>query len=185
MRLAVDGAVPGGTNTDPLDMNTEEFLDELDVSLAVLGKLLERGAVRDVRFPTGESLVLNFDSSEIVKIGGETLDLLAVQDVLGGDLDFLKLVEDIQFGQVQTGVTVNEGRVSHDDQVEPTTTTSSTSGDTPLGSDFLQVNTDVVQLLRGEGTTTNSGGVGLDDTDDLLDDHGWDSKTGADTSDSR
>lgn len=119
----------------------------------------------------------------MIRLTWETGNFDTVNLVLGSNLDLLELIQNIKFGQVETGVTVDHGRVLHDDQVEPTATSSSTSDDTVLGSDLLQSLSNGVELLRGERSTTDSGGVGLDDTNDLLDGEGRDTQTGNDTTD--
>lgn len=65
----MDGTVPSGSDTDPLDLDPEVVLDELDVLLAVLGQILELLDTRNVSLPSGQSLVLHLDLGESVKVG--------------------------------------------------------------------------------------------------------------------
>lgn len=63
-----------------------------------------------------------------------------------GDGDFQEgeLVEDVEFGEIEDGVVVDEVRVLEDYEVEPSASTSSTCGDSEFLSDFLQMNSNVL-----------------------------------------
>jgi len=74
----------------------------------------------------------------------EAFDLFPIELVLGGDLDLLEPVENVELGQVERGVSVDHGRVTHDDEVEPTASTPSTGSDSPLSADLLELNADVL-----------------------------------------
>jgi hypothetical protein len=166
--LSEDHGLSGGTSTDPLDANTSELLDELDVFSGVLGQSFVGVDVRAVGLPARQGLVDGLDLGESVDGAGERGDLLAVDLVTDGNLDLVKVVEDVQLGQVEGGVVVDGGRVLEENKIEPSAATAATSGDTDLAADSLELLADLVDLLSGEGTTTNSGLVCLDDTDDLL-----------------
>lgn len=62
--------------------------------------------------------------------------------VRDGDLENGKSVEDVELGEVERRVPVDQVRVLEDDEVEPAAATTTTGRDAPLGSDFLQVNAD-------------------------------------------
>jgi len=113
----------------------------------------------------------------------ETRDLVTVNLVSDSYLDFLKAVKHIKLGQVQFGVAVDHGRVFHDDQVQPSTSPSSSGSGTPFSTDLLQGSSDLFKVFCREGSTSDSSSVGFDDTDDSLQGEGGDTETGHDTSD--
>ena len=181
--LTSNGRMSGRPNTDPLDLDAEVLFNKLDILLAVDGQLLKRRALGDIRLPAWEGRVLDLDLGQQVQIGGEVIEVLAIERVLCADLDFLEPVENIELGQVERGVPVDHGRILHDDQVEPSASTTTAGRDSPFGTDFLQLSTDVVELFGRERSTAHTGGVGLDDTNDALDDGRRDTETGANASD--
>lgn len=111
----------------------------------------------------------------------EAINLDAVQLVADRHLDLLKPIQDVQLGQVQARVAVDHVRVAHDDQVEPAATTSAAGGGTVLGTDFLQGAADLAEVLCRERSTAHTGRVRLDDANDLFDDLGRETETGANT----
>lgn len=172
-----------GANTNPLHRAVQELLNEGDVLLGVLGQLGVFGDLGSVRLPAGQSLVDALDLFQHVQVLGEGLQHLTVVLVANGNLELLQLVQNIQLGDIQAGVAVDPGGVLEHDQIEPSTSSSSAGGDTKLGTNLLQVLSDIVELLGGEGTSANSGGVGLDNTVDVSN-GGGDTQTSANTSDS-
>jgi hypothetical protein len=74
----------------------------------------------------------------------ETFKLLALEHILGGDLNLLQLIQNVELGQVERSVSVDHVGILHDDQIEPTASSSSTSRGAVFSSDFLEVNSDVL-----------------------------------------
>ena len=97
------------------------------------------------------------EQKPLLLIGGrrtrETFELLAIQQVLGSDLDLLELVQDVELGQVERSVAVDQSRVLHDDQIEPTASSASSSRSTVLGSNLLEVDTDVLSRMIDQTLT--------------------------------
>jgi hypothetical protein len=114
----------------------------------------------------------------------ETRDLDTVKLVPDSYLDFLKAIKNVQLGQVQFGVTVDHGRVPHDDQIEPSTSPPPSSSCTPFSTDFLQSVSNLGSVLGRERSTSDSGSVGFDDTYNSLEGERSDTETGHDSSDS-
>jgi hypothetical protein len=114
----------------------------------------------------------------------ETRDLDTVELVPDSYLDFLKAIKNVQLGQVQFGVTVDHGRVPHDDQIEPSTSPPPSSSCTPFSTDFLQSVSNLGSVLGRERSTSDSGSVGFDDTYNSLEGERSDTETGHDSSDS-
>lgn len=171
-----------GANTNPLDRGVQELLNEGNVLLGVLGQIGVLGDLGGVRLPAGESLVDTLDLFQHVQVLGERLQQLALVLVANGNLELLQLVQNVQLGDVQTGIAVDPGGVLEDNEIEPSTSSSSTSGDTELGTNLLEVLSDVVELLGRERSGSDSGGVSLDNTVDVSDGGGGHTEAGADTS---
>jgi len=158
------------SSSDPFDRYTQELLNVFDVLATVLGKVLVLLDILDRLFPAGQLDVLDLTLGEGVEIGGEQgFERLAVEEVLGTDLDRVEIVEDVEFRQVERSVTVDQRRVLHDDKIQPSASTSSTSRDAEFGSDFLKMLSDRVELLSGERSSSDSGGVSLDYSDGFSD----------------
>ena len=77
---------------------------------------------------------------------GEACDLLVVDEVLDGHFDLLKIVKHIELGEVQRVVAVDQARVLHDDQIQPSTAPPSASRRTILATDLLQVRANIWSL---------------------------------------
>lgn len=74
----------------------------------------------------------------------EPPEFFAVYVILNGYLDFGKVVEDVEFREVEAIVSVYQAGVLHDDQVEPATAPSPSGGNSVFSSDFLEVHADVL-----------------------------------------
>ena len=195
----LDTALASGTDANVLNLDTEEVLDEAAVLLTCLGELFELGALCNVGLPAGEGLVHDFDLGKTVKVGcllanpsyhpiciklkltREAVNLDTVQLVPNSHLDLFEPVQNIELGQVETGVAVDHGRVLHDDQVQPTTATTTAGSGTVLSTDLLEGVADIAEVFGREGSTAHTGGVRLDDTNDLFDHLRGETETGADT----
>ena len=61
---------------------------------------------------------MNFTSSEIVEVGREErFERFSIEVVFRSDLDGFQVVQHVQLGQVERSVTVDQGRVLHNDQI--------------------------------------------------------------------
>lgn len=179
--LPSDHGVSGWTSTDPLNPDTAELLYPLDVVAGSLWKLAVGLDTSSFGLPTWHGLVHWLDLGKLVDSGWERWQSLAVDLVGGTDLQLLEVVEDIKLGQVEGSVVVDGGRVLEKDQVEPTTSPFPASGDANFSANGLELLSDLVDLLGWEWTATDSGLVGLDHTNDLLQLEWRDTKTGEDT----
>lgn len=84
------------------------------------------------------------NKKERIRLTREPFDLLPINLVTRGDLDLLEPIEHVELGQVERGVPVDHGRITHDDEIEPTRPPPSTGRDTPFGTDFLQLDANVL-----------------------------------------
>lgn len=132
------------THADPLDGNVEELLDELDVLSARLWQLLKGGGRGNVALPARQRRVLDLDLGQHLEIGWEARQFLAVVLVARCHLEFLEVVQDVELGQIQTRVAIDQARVAQHDEVQPAASSSSTGRDTVLGAHLLHVHTDVL-----------------------------------------
>jgi hypothetical protein len=79
-----------------------------------------------------------------VRLTRESFHFFPIKLVLGPHLDFLKPIENIELGQVQRSVTVDHSGVLHDDEIEPSGSTSTTCSHSPFSTNFLKLNSDVL-----------------------------------------
>jgi hypothetical protein len=188
-----------GTNTDVVHLHTHKVLNELDVVLRLLRQLVPLRQSRRRGSPSRESLVNRLCGGQDIEVGRETWELFAINLVGHCNLKFLQPVENVKLGHVQAGVVVHGGGVLQNDKVEPTAAALAASGDTPFATDGLEVLSDFlcgvsvlglgssavthIQLLSGEGSRADSGGVRLHDTDDVLELERRNGKAGDNTSD--
>ena len=179
----MDHGLASRSNTDPLNLDAEEALDELDVLPTRFRQLLKGSCLGNVALPAGEGLVLHLHLGQHLKVGREAGKLLAVDEVADADLDLLQVVEYVELGDVEARVAVDEARVLHHHQVEPTASTPAARSDTVLGTDLLEVVSNIVEQLGGERSHADTGGVGLHDPNHITDSGRRDAETSADTTD--
>ena len=69
------------------------------------------------------------------------------------------------------------------DEIKPSAPSPSTSRDSPFSSDFLQVRPNIIQKLGREWTSSDTGSVSFDDTNDFANLLRWKAKTGTNAAD--
>lgn len=163
---------PRRTSANVLDRDTTKtLLDVLDIGPCVFRQVLILCDTHCVALPARQRDILNLELLDDVRISRERVVATRAvrQDVRNTDLDLIKVVQNIQLGEVQRGVVVDRLRVTRKDEVEPTAATTTAGRDSELSTDFLEFLANLVELLRGEGARANTGGVGFYDTNDVLD----------------
>lgn len=65
----LDRALPSGSDTNPLHLDTEEVFNVVNVLFAVLGKLVKVGDLADIRLPSGQGLVDDLDFRQALEVG--------------------------------------------------------------------------------------------------------------------
>lgn len=161
--------IPRRTSTNVLDRNTAEtLLNELDVRTSVRREILVLHRTHGVALPARQSDILNLDLLQLVRASGErVLDAGTIgQDVSDTDLDLVKVVEDVELGQVQRGVVVDGLGVAAQDEVEPAAAAATAGGDAEFLTGALQLVAVFVELFGREGAGANTGGVSLHNADD-------------------
>ena len=69
---------------------------------------------------------------------------LAVDGILDGHLDLGKGFQNIQLGQVEHVVAIDEAGMLHDDQIKPTSTAAASSRRAVLSPNLLKMHTNVL-----------------------------------------
>jgi hypothetical protein len=160
------------TGTDPLDRDTTNFtLNVLNVGLGVRGQVLVAVNTHSVALPAWQSNILNLELLNDIGIRRErTSGTSAIgQNVRHTDLDLIKVIEDIELGQVQSGVVVDSVGVTSKHEIEPAAATTTAGGYAEFAANLLELVAVFVELFAGEGAGTDTGGVGFQDTDDGFD----------------
>ena len=173
--LPVNHVTPGRTSTDVLDRNTTHAtFNELNVRTSIGREIVIAQGTHGVALPSGEGNVLDLHVVQGVRVGRKrVLGSCAVrQDVRNTDLDLVEVVEDVELGEVQGGVVVDSLGVAGEDEIEPTAAAATTGCHTEFLAGDLQLFTVFVELFGWEGARSDTGGVGLDHTDDGGD-AGW------------
>jgi len=182
--LAKEHGLACGTSTNPNDGNTKLLLNTSDVVLSIARELRELCNVRNVFVPTVELAEVDLAAGEIIKAGRHgSIENLTIKLVIDGNLDLLHTSEDVKLGHVDRGQAVDLVRELDHIEVEPSAASGSASGGTELVTDLLKLCTNLVEKLSGEGSTTNTSGISLHDTDISFDGAGRNSETSADSTD--
>jgi len=77
---------------------------------------------------------------------GKTNEFLSINDVFHGDLDLLKVIENVKLCQVKRIVAIDLRRMLHDDKIEPPATSPTAGGGAKLAPNLLEMDTHL--LLR-------------------------------------
>lgn len=160
--------IPRGPHPDPLDLYADELLDKLHVRPRIGGQIVVRLCARGrLALPPGQRLVVHVDLAQHLEVGGEVLEGLAVVAVAGGDLELVKVVEDVELGEVERGVVVAGVRVLDDDEIEPAAAALAARRDADLVPDLLELLALGVELFGWEGPAADAGRVRFYNADDF------------------
>ena len=113
-------------------------------------QIVKRLCARRRLLPARQRLVRNLDLRQNLQVGGKAIELLTVEAVGGCDLELVKVVEDVELGQVDGGVVIAGVRMLNDDEVEPAAPALAAGGDTDFVADGLELFADGVELFGGE-----------------------------------
>ena len=167
------------TDADDTDGGLQLLLKEADVVLEGLGELVLTGETGHVLLPAGQLLIDRFDA--LLDVIGEVADELTVLLVGHAGLDGVEAVEDVALHHDELRHTVDHDGIAQGYQVYPATA-ALTAGDSPvLMTEVADLLARLVKELRGEGTGTHTGAVGLHDTVDIANLVRTDAQTGAGT----
>lgn len=173
-----DDSIASRSDTNVGDGYVELLLDEEDVVLSSLRELFERTDVFNVFSPSLQSGVGDLNLGEGLQRGGESSEGLSIKRVVSGNLEGLDAGENVELSQSNVSEAVNVVRVTQLGQVEPSTTTSTTSSSTVFVSNVEQVLANAVSVVQfgGERSGANTSRVSLHDTNNGTDTRRSDTK---------
>lgn len=105
-----------------------------------------QGTLGSLTLPPLQRDVFDLDLVQDFEVGGKIGNFNALVEIFNADFDFGEVVEDIEFCEVEGGVSVNLGRVAKLHEIEPSTTTFTTGGGTILATHVLKMSADVLDL---------------------------------------
>jgi hypothetical protein len=91
----------------------------------------------DVLFPSGKGLIDWFAGRQVIEIGRDVRDSLAIPFIGGADVEFIQFAEHIQLGNGQAGEAVEAHRIVQDDRVQPAAASTPAGGGAELRSGLL------------------------------------------------
>src|SRR5690554_2603003 len=176
-----DGLVAVGTGGDDVDGGAHQLLDPLDVGLRSSRQPFDGLDAQRGFAPAGHFFVDRLQSGVAVGIAGGFDQVALVVAVAHADADRIQTVEHIQLGQAQTADTVDLDRPTQDHRIEPAAATRTSGGGAELVTAGSQALADIVEQLGGESTGADTGGVGLGDTQHVIQVQRADTGTGGGT----
>lgn len=84
--------ITGRSDTDPLNLDTNELLDILNVRPCLLRKVVVALCASSGLFPPRKSLVVNLNFSQHLRVGGEALELLTLVRIRSRDLELFEII---------------------------------------------------------------------------------------------
>ena len=93
--------------------------------------------------------------------------------LLNAHLDLLKRIQDVQFRQTNSRITINQRCVSQNWQIQPSTPPHSLRGHSNFSSACLQQPPNFLVQFRWERSVTNSSCVSFHHSDDFADSLWW------------
>mmetsp|Transcript_26706 Transcript_26706/g.39498 ORF Transcript_26706/g.39498 Transcript_26706/m.39498 type:complete len:291 (+) Transcript_26706:112-984(+) len=152
------------SHTNPSNRYTNQFLYTQHVTLAIERQVTEFFHLGYVFRPAGHDLVLHVDFTEHAQRRRHAANVLALVLVGLADFHFRQSRQHVEFGQIQRRHTVDESRVLHLRNIQPSATTRPAGGRAVLGTHLTQVHADAAGRVqfRREGSLSDAGAVGLD-----------------------
>ena len=114
-------------------------------------------------------MVNRLDAFESLKVGRKGFEQAIVDCIPGADLDFIKIIQHIEFCQGNLFNAVDFKRVFQAHHVEPAAAPRAAGCRPEFVADGAKAFADAVGVFRREGSVTDAGGVGLHDADNILD----------------
>ena len=118
--------------------------------------------------PAGPLFVNGFAFGKPVDNDRLTPDRLAINRVTRTDLNGLELIENIQLCYTQSGNAAVDDGSAQCDRIKPSATAWPARGCAELGANFRQVGTVVIKKLCRKRPCTNTSGIGLHDTENVI-----------------
>lgn len=101
-----DHVITRRSNTNPLNLDTDELLDVLNVLPCLTGQVVVALGTSGRLLPPLHGVVFDLNLSQNINVRRETVKLLTLVRVGGGNLQLVEVVEDVKLGEVERGVVV-------------------------------------------------------------------------------
>lgn len=163
--LPANHMVSGRTSPNPFDRNTPKtLLNELDILPRILGQILIASQTSGSTLPAGESDIFDLDLFQNIctgRIGHVELSPVR-KNISNPDLDFLKIIQNIQFGQIQRRVMIYGVGITGQDQIKPSTPSLAAGSNAEFPTRCLQFLPVRIVLFAWEWSGPDSRGVRFD-----------------------
>ena len=165
-----------GTYADDGDRCPCGFFNVGDVVLEFLGELTFTCHLGEIGLPSWQSLIYSLPALSIIR---HLISCDAVLGVLGADFNLGEGVEHIAFHHDKLGDAVYHNGIAEGNEVEPPATTVATSYSAIFVTYLANLVACLIEKFNREGTTTDTGRLGLEDTEDFTNSVGSHTKTRA------
>lgn len=160
---------PPGTRPNILNRHAYKLFDELYILSRILRQFTVLSHAYSARLPARHLDVGDLHVIQNIKICGKRGKLLSIVVVLGGNLNLVEVVKNVQLGQIECIVPVDRDAEFDDDEIEPAAAPFPAGGDAKFPADGLQFFADCIALFGRERSTTNTSSVGFDDANNFFD----------------
>ena len=141
------------SNTNPADLHSNGFLDELNILSGIDGKIIEIFSPGSRYFPSRKRFIGDIHFVKCFWVCWKWFELLTLERVAGSYLDLLKIIQDVKFCKIERRIIVNVVWVFDDDKVEPSASPLATGGDADFLAHALKFVANFVQLLGWKWST--------------------------------
>src|SRR5690554_1613671 len=174
----LDAVRAGG---DDVDRGLDLLLQEADIGAGVLRELVQAGQAHGALAPARQLHVNRLDLGKAFAADRRTGQLPVGCFIAHTDFHRLQAIKHIQLGQADAGYAVDLNGMAQRYRVEPATAAGTTGGGADLVALDRQVFTHAVKQLGGERAGTHPGGVGLGNTQNVVQVQGAETRAGSGT----
>ncbi len=167
-----------GADGDDFERDAKVMFEAGDVVLGLGGQLVEVGDVVESVVPAGEGFVEGLGLGELQGVGGEPVCALALNVVVGADVEFVEGGEDIQKHEGGTGCAGDGDGVAQRDGVDPAAAARASRGGAVLVAAIADLCAGGIVEFGGEWSGADARGVGFDDAEGGV--HSFGGQAGAD-----
>lgn len=101
------------------DLDTDKSLYIFHICPRVLGEIVVRFGSRAGLLPSWKCCIHDLRTGQLIQVCREGVEYLAIYLVGCGYFYRAKVVENVEFGQVESGVVVDGGAIFHDNKIKP------------------------------------------------------------------
>lgn len=113
--------------------------NKFNVFSCVFRKFFPGSASRNVGLPARHFHILNFGLVKDGQIGRESVEWLAIDQVGGSNLNNRQLIQNVELGNVETGVAVDHARILDNDHIKPTASSLASGSDAKFETNALKI----------------------------------------------